>query len=53
MNENNISEPSMGLGDYTEKLIKKVAPKLAAKKAGCKECKKRKKFLNNVGALFS
>jgi hypothetical protein len=53
MNENNTSDLEIGLGDYTEKLIKTILPKLAARKAGCKGCNKRKIWLNNFGAIFS
>ena len=42
-----------GLGDLVEKVIEKVAPKLAekAKKEGCR-CQERKIWLNNLGATF-
>lgn len=43
----------MKLGDKVEKAINKTAPKLAekAKQKGC-NCEKRKKWLNNIGAIF-
>ncbi len=41
------------LGDKVEKVIKKIAPKLAEKNKDCVGCKKRKIFLNNVNAIFS
>ena len=41
------------LGDEIEKIINKTSPTLAsiAKKKGC-NCKKRKEWLNNIGAIF-
>jgi len=42
-----------GLGDKVEQVIKKTAPSLAEKNKGCAGCKKRKEWLNNVGAIFS
>ena len=42
-----------GLGDKVESLIKKVAPTLSENYKECKGCKKRKEWLNNVGANFS
>jgi len=41
-----------GLGDTVEEIIKKVAPKFAERKKNCKSCKRRKTFLNNIGAKF-
>ena len=43
----------MKLGDKTEMIIKKVAPKIHEKKKNCKSCRKRKVLLNNIGAIFS
>jgi hypothetical protein len=47
------SEDKKGLGDVVESLIKTTLPKIAAAKAGCISCKKRKIWLNNFGAIFS
>lgn len=46
-------DKKLGLGDIVEKVIEKVAPKLAeiAKEKGC-NCEKRKIWLNNVGGRF-
>lgn len=46
-------EEKEGLGDKVEKVIKKIAPRLAEKKKDCIGCKKRKKWLNNFNANFS
>ena len=45
-------EETKGLGDYAEDLIKKLLPKTAERKKGCKGCKNRKIWLNNFGAKF-
>ena len=42
-----------GLGDKVEAVIKTVAPEFAERKKDCISCKKKKKFLNNFGAIFS
>lgn len=47
------TESKNGLGDKVESLIKTVLPKTAKKKENCPTCRKRKEFLNNVGAIFS
>ena len=41
-----------GLGDLTEDLIKAVAPRLAEAKKDCIPCKRKKEWLNNIGAIF-
>lgn len=53
MKENNLKQKAMGLGDYTEKLIKTVLPKIAERKKDCISCNKKKIWLNNFGAIFS
>ena len=42
-----------GLGDKVESMIEKTVPRLATKlkEKGC-NCKKRKEWLNNIGAKF-
>lgn len=49
-----MKDQKQGLGDIVEKVIEKTVPNLAqkAKEKGC-NCKKRKEWLNNVGAIFS
>lgn len=42
----------MKLGDKIEKIIKKNTPSFV-KNNDCIGCKKRKEWLNNVGAIFS
>lgn len=47
------SETKNGLGDNVERLIKAVLPEAAERKKDCVRCKERKKWLNNIGAIFS
>lgn len=46
-------DSEQGLGDKVERVIETIAPNLAraARKRGC-NCKKRKEWLNNKGAIF-
>ena len=53
MKENTTERDNTGLGDMVEKLIKTVLPKVAEMKKDCISCKKKKDWLNNVGAKFS
>lgn len=46
-------EQKKGLGDVVESVIKTVAPKFAESKKDCINCKKKKVWLNNFGAIFS
>jgi len=48
-----MNNEKKGLGDIVESAIKTIAPKLAEKKKDCIGCKNRKKWLNNIGAIFS
>jgi len=41
------------LGDKVEQIIKTIAPKLSERKKGCRKCKQRKEWLNNLNGNFS
>lgn len=48
-----MDQENNGLGDIVEKIIKTTLPHTAEKLKECTGCMKRKKWLNNVGAIFS